>query len=393
MVRPLSLLFLTLFNSILGLSVLFPILGPLSRELGLSEVQVGLFSTGYALMQFILSPYWGQKSEAVGRKPILLLGIVGFAASFFLFAFFAWLGYQKVLLGGGLFGALLASRLLGGAFSSATLPTAQAYLADITPRDKRTQNFAVLGAAFGLGIIFGPAIGAGLAHFGLLVPVLFSAGLALLNAIFVWRALPESRKPETRLSKPPRLSWTDPRILPLLVVGLSINLASIAMEQTVAFLYQDRLSLGPAQTAQTVGLALVIFGIVGVLVQGVWVRRVRWPPRTLIGLGLPLLLLGYLGLVFAPNFGWLTLSLVLLGLGSLTNPGLAAAQSLAVSDDEQGAVAGLSSAVQALGRMLGPVVGTSLYGLSPAYPYIFSAALVGLALAFFLARPQLASQR
>lgn len=391
--RPLSLLFLTLFNSILGLSVLFPILGPLSRELGLSEVQVGLFSTGYALMQFVLSPYWGQKSEILGRKPILLLGIVGFAASFFLFAFFAWLGYQKVLFGGGLFGALLATRLLGGAFSSATLPTAQAYLADITPRDKRTQNFAVLGAAFGLGIIFGPAIGASLAHFGLLVPVLFSAGLALLNAIFVWLALPESRKPETRLLKPPRLSWTDPRILPLLVVGLSINLASIAMEQTVAFLYQDRLSLSPAQTAQTVGLALVIFGVVGVLVQGVWVRRVRWPPRTLIGLGLPLLLLGYLGLVFAPNFGWLTLSLVLLGLGSLTNPGLAAAQSLAVSDDEQGAVAGLSSAAQALGRMLGPVVGTSLYGLSPAYPYIFSAALIGLALLFFLARPQLASQR
>ncbi|GIW25895.1 MAG: MFS transporter [Meiothermus sp.] len=392
-VNPLSLLFLTLFNSILGLSVLFPILGPLSRELGLSEVQVGLFSTGYALMQFVLSAYWGRRSEVVGRKPILLLGILGFAVSFFLFAFFAWLGYQKVLLGWGLFGSMLATRLLGGAFSSATLPTAQAYLADITPREQRTQNFAILGAAFGLGVIFGPAIGAGLAHFGLLTPVVFSASLALLNALFVWRVLPESRKPRDRPQSPPRLSWDDPRILPLLLVGLAINLASVAMEQTVAFLYQDRLLLSPAQTAQTVGLALVVFGVVGVLVQGVWVRAVRWPPRALVGLGLPLLLLGYLGLVFAPSFGWLTASLVLLGLGSMASPGLTAAQSLAVSDDEQGAVAGLSSAAQALGRMLGPVVGTSLYGLSPAYPYVFSALLIGLALVFFLGRPQLASGR
>jgi MFS family permease len=99
-VSPLGLLFLTLFNSILGLSILFPILGPLARELGLSEVQVGLFSTGYALMQFLLSPYWGRRSER-GRKPILLLGILGFALSFFLFGLFALLG-QKGLIPQGL---------------------------------------------------------------------------------------------------------------------------------------------------------------------------------------------------------------------------------------------------------------------------------------------------
>lgn len=383
---PLALLFLTLFNSILGLSVLFPVLGPLSRELGLSEVQVGAFSTGYALMQFLLSPYWGRQSEARGRKPILLLGIGGFALSFFLFALFAWLGYRGVLSGLGLFGLLLASRLLGGALSSATLPTAQAYLADITPREERTQGFALLGAAFGLGVIFGPAIGAGLARFGLLAPVLFSASLAVLNGLFVAWALPESRRVAPS-EAPPRLAWNDPRVLPLLGVGLAVNLASVAMEQTVAFLYQDRLELSPAQTAQAVGLALVVFGGVGVLVQGVWVRSVRWPPRVLLGLGLPLLLLGYLGLALAQGFLALTASLVLLGLGSLAIPGLTAALSLAVSDDEQGAVAGLSSAAQALGRMLGPGVGTSLYSLSPAYPYAFSALLVLLLL---LGRPRLA---
>lgn len=318
--KPLLLLFLTLFNSILGLSVLFPILGPLSRELGLSEVQVGLFSTGYALMQFILAAYWGRRSEVVGRKPILLMGILGFAASFFLFALFAWLGYQQVLSGWGLFGCLLFSRLLGGAFSSATLPTAQAYLADITPREQRTQNFAILGAAFGLGVIFGPAIGAGLAHFGLLVPVVFSASLALLNALFVWWVLPESRKAQERTPAPSSLSWADPRIRPLLLIGLSINLASIAMEQTVAFLYQDRLGLTPAQTAQTVGLALVIFGIVGVLVQLLGARGqvaaqgVAGPWAGPVAARLP-------GPGVRASFAWLTASLVLLGLGSMATPG------------------------------------------------------------------------
>jgi len=97
--------------------------------------------------------------------------------------------------------------------------------------------------------------------------------------------------------------------------------------------------------------------------------------------------------VFSSGFVGLTASLVLLGLGSMSSPGLTAAQSLAVSDDEQGVVAGLSSAAQALGRMLGPVLGTSLYGLSPAYPYVFSAVLIGLALLLLLARPQLASPR
>lgn len=141
---PVGLLFLTLFNSILGLSILFPILGPLGRELGLSEVQVGLFSTGYALMQFLLSPLWGRLSER-GRKPILLLGILGFAVSFFLFGIFALLGQKGHFPSGLLFSLLLLSRLLGGAFSSATLPTAQAYVADITGRGNPNRGHGSFG--------------------------------------------------------------------------------------------------------------------------------------------------------------------------------------------------------------------------------------------------------
>lgn len=376
----LFLLFLTLFNSILGLSILFPILGPLGRSLGLTEPQVGAFSTAYALMQFLLAPHWGRRSER-GRKPVLLLGILGFATSFFLFGLFALLGLKGALTGWALFLALLLARLLGGAFSSATLPTAQAYVADVTGREERTAGMALLGAAFGLGVIVGPALGAGLASlFGLLAPVFFSAGLALLNALFVHLALPESRG--GREGAPSgRLSPWDPRIFPLLLLGFALNLSSVALEQTVAFLFQDRLGLDVLRTAQQVGLALFFYGLVAVFIQGFLVRALRPPPRRLLLLGLPVGLLGFLVLAFGQGFWALTLGLVLQGAGqALAAPGVTAALSLAVGEEEQGAVAGLSSAAQALGRMLGPLIGTGLYRLAPEGPYLLGAFLLLLAL-------------
>jgi len=122
-------LFLTIFVAMLGLSVLFPIIAPLSRQLGLTETQAGWFSTAYSLMQFVFAPIWGSRSERVGRKPVLQTGLVGFAVSFGLFGLFAVLGLNGVLSGTLLFVLLVASRLLGGVLSSATLPTAQAMMA------------------------------------------------------------------------------------------------------------------------------------------------------------------------------------------------------------------------------------------------------------------------
>jgi MFS family permease len=380
-VSPLGLLFLTLFNSVLGLSILFPILGPLARELGLSEVQVGLFSTGYALMQFLLSPYWGRRSER-GRKPILLLGILGFALSFFLFGLFALLGQKGLIPQGLLFPLLLLTRLLGGAFSSATLPTAQAYVADITGRESRTGGMALLGAAFGLAVILGPALGAGLAAaLGLLAPVFLSAGIALLNALFVYLVLPESRPGGHQGVG--GLSPLDPRVFPLLLLGFALNVSSVALEQTIAFYFQDRLGLSGVATAKAVGTALVLYGLVAVFIQGFLVRRFSWPPKTLLLAGIPLGILGFLILVQAKSFFALTLGLALQGAGAaLAGPGVTAALSLAVGEGEQGLVAGLNSSAQALGRMLGPILGTGLYRLAPEAPYLLGAILLALTLLF-----------
>ncbi|MEB2321285.1 MAG: MFS transporter [Sorangiineae bacterium] len=385
LVKPISLLFIALFNSILGLSVLFPILAPLGRELGFTELQVGMFSTAYALMQFLISPYWGRKSERIGRKPVMLTGILGFAITFFLFAVAAELGMRGVLPRLTVFALMLVARLLGGTFSSATLPTAQAYVADVTGRADRTSGMAVIGAAFGLGVIFGPGIGAALSHVSLLAPVYFSSAVALLNALFVWWKLPEP-KSHVEAREPTPLSLRDARVWPLLAVGLVATLASVAMEQTIAFYFQDRLHLDAAHTPRPVGEALVAYGLVAVFVQGYLIRRFKWPPLVLLKSGIPIALAGFVAFVFAKGFTGLTIALVLQGLGQgLAMPGVTAALSLAVGDDEQGAVAGLNSSSQAFGRMLGPLVGTGLYELHPEYPYALSAALLAMVLVFLFA--------
>lgn len=373
---PRGLLFITLFNSILGLSVLFPILAPLGRELGLSELQVGAFSASYALMQVLVSPAWGRLSERIGRKRVLLAGVIGFGVSFLAFALLADFGARAHWPTPVLFGALLATRVLGGAFSSATLPTAQAYMADMTGRRDRTAGMAMIGAAFGLAVIFGPLIGAAFSLVSLLAAVYFSAGLAFVNALFVTLFLPESKRLVSG-EPPSSTAAVMRRVWPLLAVGFTLSLASVAMEQTISFYYQDRLQLSNHDTPRTVGLALGVYGVVAVFTQGFLVRRYKWSPLTLMAIGMPTALVGYVLLVFAHGLVPLTLALAAQAFGqSLALPGVTAGMSLGVSDDDQGVVAGLNSSALGFGRMFGPLAGTGLYQIHAEYPYWLSSGLL-----------------
>ncbi len=386
---PKGLLFITLFNSILGLSVLFPILAPLGRELHFSELQITAFSSTYAVMQALMSPYWGRLSERIGRKRVLLTGIFGFGVGFMAFALIADFGRRAALPTTTLFAYLVGARIVGGGFSAATLPTAQAYMADLTERRDRTAGMAVVGAAFGLGVIFGPLIGAGLSRVSLLAAVYFSASIAFLNGIFVWLSLPESKQVLARevkrdAGKLVRALW------PLLAIGCTLSIASVAMEQTISFYYQDRLHLSNQDTPRTVGMALGVYGVVAVFTQGFLVRRYKWSPVRLLAIGMPVALVGYVLLVFAHRFGFLTFALGAQAFGqSLAIPGVTAGMSLGVGEDEQGVVAGLNSSALAAGRVLGPLAGGALYGFRPEYPYTLSAVLISLVLAGFLVNGQL----
>lgn len=385
------LLFFTIFNSILGLSVLFPILGPLGRELGLGETQIGAMSTSYALMQLVMSAWWGRKSETAGRKKILLVGVVGFALAFGLLGVVAEIGRAALVPNLALFGLMLAARLVGGAFASAMLPTAQAYAADLTSRENRTSGMAVIGAAFGLAIIFGPVIGGTLAHFfGLTAPIWFSTAFGALNALLVWWRLPEP-PPRVASARPPAaLREIAHRAWPLLAVAAVTTGATVLMEQTIAFLVEDRLHLTHDETPIWMAGGLFVYGVVAVAVQGGLVRRVRIAPTMLVRLGLPMTIAGLLTLMVAHDYAWIVAGMALQGFGQgLALPGVTSAMSLAVDDHEQGAVAGLNNSAQGMGRLVGPLVGTSLYELHQELPYATGAALIGVVLLFVIASPQM----
>jgi MFS family permease len=385
------LLFFTVFNSILGLSILFPILAPLGRQLGLSETQIGAISTSYALTQLALSPWWGARSEKVGRKRILLVGVIGFAVGFGLLGAAAELGRMHLVGTRPLFLLMLVARLIGGAFSSAMLPTAQAYAADLTSREHRTAAMAVIGAAFGLAIIFGPVIGGLVAHgFGLTAPLWFSTGIGLLNAILVAWRLPEPAKKVSVGGTSVPLGAVAVRVWPLLAVSTVSTGASVLMEQTVAFLVEDRMGLTHDETPLWMGGALFVYGMVAVVVQGGLVRRWKVSPISLVRVGMPITIVGLLALMSAYDYVRMVAGMALQGFGQgLVLPGVTSALSLAVADEEQGAVAGLGNSAQGLGRLIGPLVGTALYEIHPTLPYAVGASLVGIALVFVVTSPRM----
>jgi MFS family permease len=384
------LLFVTIFNSILGLTVLFPIIGPLGRELGLGETQIGAMSTSYALMQLLMSAWWGRKSETAGRKKILLVGVIGFAVAFGLFGAVAEIGRAGLVPNLVLFALMLVARFVGGAFASAMLPTAQAYAADLTSRENRTSGMAVIGAAFGLAIIFGPVIGGVLAHFfGLTAPIWFATVFGMLNALLVWRRLPEPPARAASVEAPAGLRDVAQRAWPLLAVAAVATGATVLMEQTIAFLMEDRLHLTHDETPTWMAGGLFVYGVVAVAVQGGLVRRVRVAPTTLVTLGLPITIAGLLTLMIAHDYAWMVVGMALQGFGQgLALPGVTSAMSLAVGEHEQGAVAGLGNSAQGMGRLVGPLVGTSLYELHRQLPYATGAVLIGVVLLFVIASPQ-----
>lgn len=388
------LLFLTIFIAMLGLSVLFPVIGPLGRELKLTPAQIGWFSTAYSLMQFLFSPIWGSRSERLGRRPILVMGLIGFAVSFGLFGLFASLGLGGQLGGPALFALLVGARVVGGIFSSATLPTAQAMMADLSTEKDRAASMGLIGAAFGLGVVFGPAIGGLLSGISLVAPVYFSAGLAVLTAMAALLTLPETRRAtephENAVNR--RTLLTRGAIPLLLVVSALSTLASVGMEQTIAFYVQDTLRLTPEGTARTVGGMLVVFGLLAAAVQGGAIRPLsrRVAPTPLILLGLAVMGTGMLLIQSAHAYWPITAALALVGVGSaILSPTLSAALSLSAGDGNQGAVAGLNSSALALGRMTGPLLATGLYQhVSIGAPYVVSGAvLLALLGLMLLTRP------
>ena len=237
----------------MGFTVLFPILAPVGREMGLTEFQITAIIGASSITVFLASPRWGRLSDRLGRKAVILIGLFGFAFGTFLFNGVIYLGLSAAITGTTLFAALVASRMVHAAVMSATMPAANAFMADITSAANRTKGMGAAGAANNLGSMLGPAVAA-LAVFSLLMPLWVMAALAFLNGLFLWRFLPEPpRHNAPRLGA--KMRYRDPRIFPFIIVGVTMFSGMALVQQTMGFRFQDALNLSATETAQAVGLS------------------------------------------------------------------------------------------------------------------------------------------
>lgn len=368
----------------MGQTVLFAVLPPAGRAMGLEPFQIGLVFTVSALVVSLSSPLWGRASDRLGRKRVFVLGMVGYGAFTLVFAVALQLGLAGWYTGWTAFAVLAGTRVLFGLTGGAPHPASTAYTADVTTPEERTRYLALMGAMFGLGSLTGPALGTLLAPFGVLVPLYTAAGLALVaTAAAAWLVPAPARR--ARPAAGPRLRLTDPRVLPLFLAALLNFVAVGAFQQTTAFYVQDRLGLDDVATVQYAGVVFAVMAGATLFAQLVLVQRLRPPPLLMALVGLPAAACGFLLLGVAGGLAALVVTYGLVGLGfGLTQPALMAMVSLQVAPEEQGAAAGWISMAPPMGWVIGPALGAALYQWQPVAPALMDAGLATGALAIML---------
>ncbi len=348
-------IFITILIDKLGESLIFPILPFLVERFRSDAFTLGLLASSFAIAQFIASPIIGALSDRYGRRPILLVCVLGTAVSYYLFGLAASLWM------------LFFSRIVDG-ITGGVAATAQAYIADISSPEDRAKNFGLTGAAFGLGFTLGPALGGVLANISLNLPVFVAGTIALLNFCLGWFVLPESldkeqRRPFTLQDLNPISQLIDllknPRIQGLLIAFFIFNFAFAGFSSIFVLFLNNRYGWGPTQAAAV----FFFIGIVSTLVQGGLIRSLlpRFGESKLTIVGLLLVAIAFGGIVLVPATGpillpalYTTQALLALGVG-LIIPSLRGLISNRVSNQEQGKTLGGNQALQSVATILGPL--------------------------------------
>jgi DHA1 family tetracycline resistance protein-like MFS transporter len=367
-VSPLVIIFITVFIDLVGFGIIIPLLPFYAESFGANAFIIGLLATSFSLMQFVFSPVWGRWSDKIGRKPIILVGLLGSCVS-----------YVAMALAGSLV-LLFVARIIGG-IAGANVATAQAYIADITTPEDRAQGMGLMGTAFGLGFIFGPAIGGLLSRVSPETPMWFAAALCLGNFVAAWFLLPESRRATASTKALGRMAafrhaMNKPTLLLVLALYFIVTMAFSAFEATFALFSEARFGY----TAASIGFLFAFIGTVLAIVQGVLVGRVvkRVGERTLIPLAILLISISIGLLPFVWSVPALLVALFFLAVGmGFNSPSLSSMVSKLSDADDQGGTLGLASSLASLGRVVGPASGGYLYdAYGMTTPYVSSAALM-----------------
>lgn len=368
-----------MFVVMVGFGIIIPVMPFYVLHFGASSVHLGLLMATYSVMQFIFAPLWGALSDRVGRKPVLAFGLAGFVLSFTLFALATRLWM------------LFAARALAGILSSATMPAAMAYVSDMTSEDERGGGMGLIGAAMGLGMIFGPAIGGLLTRFSIQTPFVVAAIMGAVNLVAGLVFLPESLTgapaaasapvgAPAAASAPKGGRWALARgpLLVLFVLAFAVSFAMAGFESTFALYIDAKLGYGSSE----MGLVFAAMGLVGVVAQGVVVSRLmrRFGEAAVTRWGLALSLAG---LLITTRLGSLWTAILFASVfsfgNSLTRPAISTLVSKR-SPGGQGVSLGTMQSFDSLGRIAGPTWGGVAFYILRDLPFYTGAATLALGL-------------
>ncbi|SFF17053.1 Multidrug resistance protein [Bacillus sp. OV194] len=371
--KALPILFLVMFLVMVGFGIIIPVLPFFAEKVGANPAQLGLLMAVYSLMQLLFAPIWGRVSDRIGRKPVMLIGIAGLSISFFLMAVSSQLWM------------LFAARIIGGLLSSANMPTTMAYVADITTPENRGKGMGIIGAAVGLGFIFGPAIGGVFSKTSLNTPFYLAGISSIITFFLVLFVLKESLPKELRTNGPsePGSRWKafTGAVSILFVLQLFISLSLSGLEATFAYFAAKKAGLD----TNHLGYIFMIMGFAGALVQGGLVGRLtkKFGEGKVIQAGIVISAVGFGLILLVHNFTTAAIYLSIFGIGNgVIRPSVSALLTK-TSTSGHGSVTGLLSSFDSLGRIIGPPLGGWLFSVAAGLPYISGIILSVIALVLY----------
>lgn len=382
-------IFITMLIDFTGFGIIIPVLPRLIEQLtggGLDVAAIygGLLTISYSTMQFISAPVLGGLSDRFGRRPILLGSLFGLGLDYIFLAFaptIAWLFVGRIIAG----------------ITGASFTTAQAYIADVSEPEKRAQNFGLVGAAFGIGFIIGPVIGGLFSQFGLRVPFLISAGLALINWLYGYFILPESLGKENR--RP--FDWKRanpvgsllhikkyPALIGLLAALFLLYVASHSVQSSWTYYTMEKFHWNEAWVGYSLGFVGIVVGVV----QGGLIRVIipKIGQVKAVYYGLILYIIGFVLFAFATQ-GWMMFAFMLpYGLAGIFGPAMQGLISNGVKANEQGELQGVTAGLMSAAAIIGPLIMTNLFAYFtdsnkngiyfPGAPFILAAFLTTIGL-------------
>ena len=375
MSRPLLVIFLTIFVNLVGFGIIIPLLPFYAETFGASPLTIGLLFAVFSVCQLVAAPALGDLSDRYGRRPVLIFSLAGTVVSFVMMA----LAHSVAML--------FAARIVDG-LSGGNISTARAYVADITEPKDRTRAFGLIGAAFGLGFIMGPALSGMLAGVSITAPVWAAAALTLVATLMAWLWLPETVHRASAGTGMPFRNLADmmkrPGLRRMLWIDFIYWFAFAIFQTTFALFAAHRFGFDASQT----GYLFAAFGVLGAVVQGGIIRPIvhRLGDKPTFIVGVLCAAAGLVAVTYAQTVVVFTLALVPLAFGiGLGHPTVSALVSRAGRSDEQGRVQGAASAVESLGRAIGPVWGSAaLERYGDRMPYLSAAACLALTLVLSL---------